>query len=83
MCCSNSEDDVREHWEKIRVAYEILSDKKARARYDRSEMIADPAGAAFRAATGATLNGVTSIGRGLFGLGAFALGKINGDDEQK
>jgi DnaJ-class molecular chaperone len=70
---SNNEEEVREEWEKIQIAYNILIDSKTRKRYDRSEIIADPGAAMRRAAIDATLNGVTNIGKGLFSLGQKAV----------
>jgi DnaJ-class molecular chaperone len=67
---------VREEWERIQIAYNILIDNKMRKRYDRSEMIADPGAAMRRAAVGATLNGVSNIGKGLFSLGQKAVESI-------
>ncbi|KAG7361006.1 chaperone protein DnaJ [Nitzschia inconspicua] len=69
----NNEDEVREEWERIQLAYNILIDNKMRKRYDRSEMIADPGAAIRRAAVGTTLNVVSSIGTGLFSLGQKAV----------
>jgi DnaJ-class molecular chaperone len=82
---SNNEEEVREEWEKIQMAYKILIDSKTRKRYDRSEVIADPGAAMRRAAVGATINGVTSIGKGLFSLGQMAaesLSNTNNDKEK-
>lgn len=70
---SNNEEEVREEWERIQIAYNILIDSKMRKRYDRSEMIADPGAAMRRAAVGATLNGVSDLGKGLFSLGQKAV----------
>jgi DnaJ-class molecular chaperone len=66
---SNNEDEVREEWEKIQMAYTILVDDKTRKRYDRSELNADPGAAMLRSAMEATVHGVTSIDKGLFRLG--------------
>jgi len=70
---SNNLDDVRDEWERIKLSYEILSDKKTRRRYDRHVMIADPKGAMSRAAMDAVGKGITGLGQGLFNIGAFAV----------
>lgn len=72
-------DDVREEWERIKLSYEILSDKKTRQRYDRHEMIADPSAAMGRAAMGAVGGGIAGIGQGLFNVGAFAVKQMTKD----
>lgn len=74
---SNNEDEVREEWERIQIAYTILIDNKMRKRYDRSEMIADPGAAVRRAAVDATWNGVSTIGKGLLSLGKKAVESIS------
>jgi hypothetical protein len=38
----NNLSDVRDHWERIKLSYEILSDTKMRKRFDRHEALADP-----------------------------------------
>jgi len=58
-------------------------DNKTRKRYDRNEMIADPGAAMRRAAIGATMNGVSSIGKSLFGLGAKVVESLSNGKEQK
>lgn len=68
--------DVREHWEKIQLSYEILSEPKRRARYDRHTAIADPAAALQRAAVNAAWNGALGVGKGLLGVGAFAVQQV-------
>lgn len=73
--CNNME-DVRNHWERIRMSYEILSDKKSRQRYDRHEALADPGQAVRRAASDAALKGVVGMGKGLLGAGSFAYHQI-------
>lgn len=66
----NSIDDVREHWERIKLSYEILSDRKTRLRYDRHDSIAktleDPSAAMRRAASEAVRRGGENLGKGLF-----------------
>lgn len=64
----NNLDDVRDHWERIKLSYEILSDVKMRKRFDRHEALADPGKAIQRAAVGAVASGIKSV----FKMGAFA-----------
>ena len=71
--CSNNLDDVRDQWERIKLAYEILSDSRTRRRYDRHEMLADPGAAMKRAAVTAVGKGFKNIGKGIFDMGAFAV----------
>jgi DnaJ-class molecular chaperone len=68
----NNLDDVRDHWERIKLSYEILSDDKMRKRFDRHEALADPAKAMQRAALGAVGSGI----KGVFNMGAFAVMKL-------
>ncbi len=72
----NSLEDVRDHWERIKLSYEILRDPKRRKRYDRHETLADPGAALKRAAVNAALDGVKSVGGGIFSVGAFAFQKL-------
>lgn len=71
-----SYEDVREQWERIKLSYEILSDRKTRLRYDRHESLAktleDPSAALKRAAGEAARKGAENLGRGLFDVGNFA-----------
>lgn len=79
----NDMDEVREHWERIRMSYEILKSPKLRTRYHRNEALADPAKAAKRAAVDAAFNGVASIGKGVFNLGSMAFNQaIKGGNKQ-
>jgi DnaJ-class molecular chaperone len=73
---SNNLDEVRDEWERIKLAYEILKDKKTRKRYDRHEMIVDPKAAIGRAASDAAWNGIKGLGKGMFDIGAFAVNQI-------
>ena len=72
----NDLEDVRDQWERIKLSYEILSDKRLRKRYDRHEVIADPMAAMQRAAVDAGGNAVKGVGKGLFnvGKGLFSMG---------
>jgi len=66
---SNNLDDVRDQWERIKLAYEILSDNRMRKRYDRHEVISDPKAAVQRAATDAVGNAAKNVGQGIFNIG--------------
>ena len=89
--CSNNADDVRDQWEKIKLSYEILSDKKTRLRYDRNTFLSDPSKAVQKAALNAVGKGLSSVfsaaGKGIFKLGSLAAdsisGKNNNDDNDK
>ena len=76
-------DEVRDEWEKIKLSYEILSNKRIRRRYDRHEMIADPGAAMGRAAMNAMGKGITNVGKGLFDFGAFAVQSVLGEEDDK
>ena len=67
---------MREEWERIKLSYEILSDRKTRRRYDRHYMIAKPGEAIGRAAMGAVGKGMGAMGKGLFDMGAMAVQKM-------
>lgn len=72
--CNNLE-DVREEWERINLAYVILSDRRTRKRYDRNFVLADPGAALTDAAMGSLKWGVTSLAKGIFNAGTTALDK--------
>ena len=67
-------------WERIKLSYEILSNRKMRTRYDRNTVIADPSAAVKRAAVdaagGAAVGVATYVGKGMFavGKGLFSMG---------
>ena len=69
---SNNIDEAREEWERIKLSYEILSDRQTRRRFDRHEMLADPGAAIGRAAMSAAFNGASNVGKGIFNIGAKA-----------
>lgn len=79
--------EVRDHWERIRLSYEILSNPKMRKRYDRNVVLADPAAAVKRAAVDAAFSGVkgvaSGVGQGIFNLGAFAFKQMTKDRSEK
>jgi hypothetical protein len=69
----NSMDDVREEWERIKLSYEILTDRKMRVRYDRNSALANPGAAVGRAALGTIGWGLSGVGKGLVEVGKMAL----------
>lgn len=69
----NTEQDVLNHWERIRLSYEILSSHKMRLRYDRNEFLADPGAAMQRAALNAMGKGLQQVGKGCVSFGIFAV----------
>ena len=54
-------EEVREEWEKVKLSYEILQDRKTRMKYDRNSVVADP-GAAVGRVVGSAVSGVFSWG---------------------
>lgn len=80
----NNLDDVREQWERIKLSYEILSNKKMRLKYERHEALADPGAAIKRAAVNAAFEGVKGVGKGIFDFSSFAINMAtNKKNEQK
>jgi len=73
-------DDVRDQWERIKLSYEILSDRKTRMRYDRHESLAevleDPSAVVARAAGDAVKAGAQNLGKGILGIGTFAFEQL-------
>jgi hypothetical protein len=65
------------------MSYEILSDQKTRKQYDRSEVIADPGAAIRRAAVEAAMNGVSSVGKNVFNMGATVVQTILAQQNSK
>ena len=74
----NNLNEVRDHWERIKFSYEILSDKKRRSRYDRHYALSDPGEALKRAAVKAAVSGIADVGKGIFNVGAFAFQQMAG-----
>jgi hypothetical protein len=68
----NNLDDVRDHWERIKLSYEILSDTKMRKRFNRHEAIAGPGQAMQRAAMGGCLLLFSLISSSLVALASAA-----------
>jgi len=69
----NSLDDVRDEWERVKLAYEILSDKKLRIKYDRHSALDDPAAAVGRMTLDVVGWGVTGLAKGVIELGGMAV----------
>ncbi len=69
----NNLDDVRDEWERIKLSYEILSDKKMRMKYDRHTAIHDPLGAMGRATLSTMGWAVMETGKGIFSIGGMAV----------
>ena len=71
---------MRDEWERIKLSYEILSDKKMRARYDRNSNLSDPKAALGRAAMSSVGWGIAGVGKGIFKMGEFAFNKIASEE---
>eukprot|EP00980_Cylindrotheca_fusiformis_P007545 scaffold1561_cov129-Cylindrotheca_fusiformis.AAC.37 len=84
--CSSVE-DAREQWERIKLSYEILSDRKTRMRYDRHESIAttlaDPSAAMKRAAGEAISRGAMNLGKSMINVGSFAFDQMRNTVRKK
>lgn len=76
----NNLDEVRDEWERIKLAYEILSDRKTRLKYDRHSALNDPASALGRVALETLGWGASSLVKGLMGLGDMAVKSIDNKD---
>jgi hypothetical protein len=77
---SNNLDEVRDEWERIKLAYEILSDRKLRLKYDRHSALNDPASTLGRVALETLGWGASSLVKGLMGLGDMAVKSIDNKD---
>lgn len=62
-------DEVAEEWERIKFSYEILSDRKTRAKYDRNSAITDPSATLGRTAVELLGWGARGVGAGMFLMG--------------
>jgi len=81
MFCIQSSDnmhDVNREFDRIKLSYEILSDRKRRIRYNRAEAIMDPQAALSRAARGIVSWGLEQVGRGVgtVAVEMFKLGSV-------
>jgi len=70
-------DEVRDQWERIKLSYEILSDKKLRLKYDRQSALYDPGKALSRAALDTAGWGFTTLAKGIFSIGKYAVDVAN------
>lgn len=80
--CNNIE-EVEDEWERIKLSYEILSDKRLRAKYDRNSALADPSttlGGGAIDLLGWGMKGVglgmVQMGKGMFQVGGVAVTEI-------
>ena len=69
---SNDQDDVRDQWERIKLSYEILSDKKLRIKYNRHSALDDPTSAFGRMSMDILGWGMTALAKGVFHVGDLA-----------
>jgi len=65
---SNNMEDVRNYWEKINFSYDVLSDVRMRARFDRNSALEDPGAALGRMALSTMGWGIKSVGNTLTSL---------------
>ncbi|KAL7468531.1 hypothetical protein ACHAXS_008759, partial [Conticribra weissflogii] len=82
--CANLE-EVREEWEKVKLSYEILTDKKMRQKYDRHATVADPGAALGRAAMTAVgwgLSSVWKVGEKAVKAGVSSAASVKGTKDQ-
>lgn len=71
--CDNL-DEVRDEWERIKLSYEILNNRKQRAAYDRNSALTDPSAAMGRAAMNFVGWGIKGLGKGVFEVGKGVVG---------
>lgn len=72
----NNLDDVRDHWERVRLSYEILSNEKMRKKFDRHSAIVDPKAFMSRSAMDAIGWGLSGVSDGLFQIGKKAFSEL-------
>lgn len=61
-------EDVRNYWEKINFSYDVLSDVRMRARFDRNSALEDPGAALGRMVLSTMGWGIKSVGNTLTSL---------------
>jgi len=83
MMLSNNLEEVTQEYERIKLSYEILSDRKRRLRYDRNIAIADPAAAMSRAAMNFVGWGLIGVGKGVLKLGELAINQVTSNEDPK
>jgi len=75
--CDNLE-EVRDEWEKVKLSYEILKNKKKRIKYDRNSALNDPSAAIGRAAIELLGWSIKGVGVGVFEMGK-GFAKVGGE----
>ena len=75
----NSLEEVSDHWERIKIAYEILSSKKLTMRYQRNEFLSKPGAVLQRAALNAVGQGLQGLGKGLVRASVFTVQHVIND----
>jgi hypothetical protein len=64
------------------MMFVINGNPKTRKRYDRHDVLSDPNAAMQRAILDAAFDGITNVGKGIFGIGSFAVHAIaKGNDK--
>ena len=66
---SDNYEEVRQEWEKIKFAYEILSNQQLRVRYERNTAVSDPSAVMSRAALDLFGWGLGNVGKGFMEVG--------------
>mmetsp|Transcript_12800 Transcript_12800/g.26105 ORF Transcript_12800/g.26105 Transcript_12800/m.26105 type:complete len:214 (+) Transcript_12800:247-888(+) len=75
-------DDVRDEWEKIKISYELLTDRKRKLRWDRMNVANDPGAAAGRAVLGFVGGGLGLVGKGVFAGASMALEALSSEVDE-
>lgn len=78
----NSIQETRLEWERVKLSYEILSDRKMRLRYDRLDVVTDPGAAFRRAALNTVAWGFMGVGKGILSMSGLNRDKSK-DENQK
>lgn len=78
----NSVQETRLEWERVKLSYEILSDRKMRLRYDRLDVVTDPGAAFRRAALNTVAWGFMGVGKGIMSMSGLNR-DTSKDDNQK
>lgn len=67
-------------WERVKLSYEILSDRKRRLRYDRTVAMSDPSALMMKTANELATWGLEGMGKSAFevckGVGVLVVGNI-------
>jgi hypothetical protein len=78
----NSVQETRLEWERVKLSYEILSDRRMRLKYDRLDVVTDPGAAFRRAALNTVAWGFMGVGKGIISMSGLVREKSK-DDPQK